>query len=101
MLGPPKGHDRGRQRRYRKLGWGRTAPMPGGSARRGRSKGPTRTVRRRVREAAGESRADTHDRSATIVEAGGSPSSEAPPGRLIRQAERQAPSLSPRGFGPG
>lgn len=33
---------------------------------------------------------------AEIVEAGGSPSSEAPLGRLIRRADREAPSLPPR-----
>jgi len=63
---------------------------------------PTRTVRRRARELVGESLRQ-HARSATIVEAGGSPSSASPPGRLIRCARgrlptsrRRLPSRAPR-----
>jgi len=111
---------RGRRRRTRQLGargsgsntrraTGATKDVRddvGGSARREQrrsreasrrgavDRGFTRTARRRTRARTAQA-TRCRERSRTIVEAGGSPSSEAPPGRFIPKSARAGSHLPP------
>jgi hypothetical protein len=109
MPGPPRVAARGRQRSCRELGARSNTPRPGGAAQ----KEPRSGLRPRIalchtrerpgpRPRASPQGAPSGDHVMVVAEAeaGGSPSSEAPPGRLVRQAEVRLPSLAAVGLRP-